>query len=297
MTSGGFLSQRLYVPKLIWHQKASVRLPAIEAKIQACNTLSQFLDRLVAQSQSGKLVLLVEIGGHVEKLEQERQKVLKELETFEQVTLDQWTKLSKKMSFIVRPGKGPGGAPGAGANGMSANNAGYRPMHHYQHGDYQYTPYHQHRPPHHHQDDSGGPYDWLKNDDPVSVILKPESMSPTSSGTMSGGAMSAGLMTSSTLTSSSISDKGGSGANNVNNSNKRATSDLMSQWKSFSKTVQKAVVNEKMYGFVDLFFFFFAPEGGGEKERVRVSLSALLTFFFFFLLCNIVRTRHHIPRP
>ncbi|KAF9955224.1 hypothetical protein BGZ65_003523 [Modicella reniformis] len=252
MTSGGFLSQKLYVPKLVWHQKGVVRLPAIEAKINACHTLSQLLDRLLAQSKSGKIVLLVEMGGHVEKTEMERQKVLKELESFELATLEQWTKLSKKMSFILRPGKGPGGATGVGigSNGSNAASSGYRPMHNYQHSDHQYSPYHHHRPPHHyqdHRDDHGsGPYDWLKSDDPISATLKFETMSHAtlSTGTMSAGTISTGLISSSTLTSSSVSEKGGSTM--TSSSAKRTTADLVTQWKNFQKNVQKTIVNEKI---------------------------------------------------
>ncbi|KAG0369403.1 hypothetical protein BGZ54_010061 [Gamsiella multidivaricata] len=247
MTTGGFLSPKLYVPRHIWYQKAMIRLPAIEAKINTCNALSQFLDRMATQSKNGELNLFVGMDRRLEKAENERNLVLKELEAFEAITLDHWNKLGKKLSFIQRPGKvsDQAGASHSRNSSTSFSGPGYGGQGHAP------SPYHQHRPPHHYQqkhgehDDNGSnPYDWLQSDDPISATLVSGSMSSValSTGTLSSGTFSTGLMTSSNLTSSSMSDKGGPTTGNT----RRSTADLKNQWKNFSKTVQKTIVNEKM---------------------------------------------------
>ncbi|KAI7829847.1 hypothetical protein BC939DRAFT_323444 [Gamsiella multidivaricata] len=247
MTTGGFLSPKLYVPRHIWYQKAMIRLPAIEAKINTCNALSQFLDRMATQSKNGELNLFVGMDRRLEKAENERNLVLKELEAFEAITLDHWNKLGKKLSFIQRPGKvsDQAGASHSRNSSTSFSGPGYGGQGHAP------SPYHQHRPPHHYQqkhgehDDNGSnPYDWLQSDDPISATLVSGSMSSValSTGTLSSGTFSTGLMTSSNLTSSSMSDKGGPTTGNT----RRSTADLKNQWKNFSKTVQKTIVNEKI---------------------------------------------------
>ncbi|KAF8924030.1 hypothetical protein BGZ58_002254 [Dissophora ornata] len=260
MTSGGFLSPKLYVPKVIWYQKTLIRLPAIDAKINACHIISQILERMTAQSKNGKLNLMVQLGKDVEKAEKDRNRVLKELETIEAAALEQWTKLSKKMSFINRPGKTPtagGGVGWSGANssggmGSSSTNGQYhhqRPPQHYEYQNPHYQP--QQRPLHHyqpHDEPVSGPYDWIGTDDPFTTMTTGTLTSGTlSSGALSSGTMSTGLLTSSNLTSSSMSDKGISGGG----TGKRATAEFKNQWKSFSKSVQKSIVNEKVEDTTD----------------------------------------------
>ncbi|KAF9284157.1 hypothetical protein BGZ68_004852 [Mortierella alpina] len=107
MTTGGFLTKRMYVPRAIWYQSL-VRLPAIDAKVNACQTLTALFSKLATQSQKGLLNLMVDGGGGAEG-DAERMTVLKELESLEQAANQVQAKLSKKLSFVHRPGKN--GAP------------------------------------------------------------------------------------------------------------------------------------------------------------------------------------------
>ncbi|KAF9095055.1 hypothetical protein BGX23_001134 [Mortierella sp. AD031] len=79
MTTGGYLTRKLYVPRQAWYQKGggggggggvgaagggnanvtTVRLPAAEAKISACHTIILLLEQMVAQSRRGMLNLLI----------------------------------------------------------------------------------------------------------------------------------------------------------------------------------------------------------------------------------------------
>ncbi|KAF9347415.1 hypothetical protein BGX26_001087 [Mortierella sp. AD094] len=267
MTTGGFLSPKLYVPRNIWYQKTSIRLPAVEAKILACQGLCQLLDQMVAQSKAGKLTLLVEVGGNVEKGERDRNELLKELESLENLTLDLWAKLSKKMSFLQKPGDANSGS-GSGVGGYSAKsqsssssssanraafhsqnlfyhplplnhtNPSNRPSQHYQNQNNDH-----HNPYDDHSTSSSDPYSWLGSDDPISASL---SSGVISTGSLSSGALSTGgqnsSMLSSTITSNTLSDKGVSSSGN----HKRGTSDLMSHWKALSKSVQKTIVTDKI---------------------------------------------------
>ncbi|KAG0163178.1 hypothetical protein DFQ28_007089 [Apophysomyces sp. BC1034] len=45
MAHGGYITQRLYIPKSIWHQP-NIRLPSMDAKMAACETLIMDLSRL-----------------------------------------------------------------------------------------------------------------------------------------------------------------------------------------------------------------------------------------------------------
>ncbi|KAG0290993.1 hypothetical protein BGZ98_003211 [Dissophora globulifera] len=249
MTTGGFLSPKLYVPKMIWYQKAMIRLPAIDAKIYTCQTISQVLERLTAQSKSGQLSLLVKMDKDVEKAERERSRVLNELEALETMTVEHWTRLAKKMSFINRPGKLSGtGGGGVGWAGSGSGSQLYhqgqssRPPHHYEYQNPHFQP--QQRMLQLYQEESAlGPYDWIGSDDPFSSLATASLQSATmSSGALSSGALSTGQMTSSNLTSSSLSEKAGAGGAG----NKRTTTEIKNQWKSFSKSVQKTMVNEKI---------------------------------------------------
>ena len=102
MLGGGFVTKRMYVPRAIWYQSL-VRLSAVESKISACQTLMAILTKM------SKLNLLVNPGGGPEG-DAERMAVLKELDNLETAAHQVQSKLSKKLSFIHRPGKN-GGAP------------------------------------------------------------------------------------------------------------------------------------------------------------------------------------------
>ncbi|KAG0007231.1 hypothetical protein BGZ80_004910 [Entomortierella chlamydospora] len=246
MTTGGFLSLKLYVPRNIWYQKTSIRLPAVEAKILACQGLSQLLDQMVARSETGNLTLLVEVGGSVEKGERDRNELLKELESLENLTLDLWAKLSKKMSFLQKPGDASSGS-GSGFVGYSAksqsssssSSSASRAAYHSQ-NLYHTLPLS--NPNHNPYDDhsSQDPYGWLASDDPISASL---SSGVISTGSLSSGTLSSGGLNPSTpMTSGTLSEKGASSGSN----HKRATSDLMSHWKALSKSVQKTIVTDKI---------------------------------------------------
>jgi len=183
MLTGGFLSKRLYVPRTIWYQSA-VRLPAADSKISACQALSAALGRITTQSRNRALNLLVEAGGGQEG-DVERMTILKELESLEAVAHQVQAKLSKKLSFIHRPGKN-GAAPLT-----IATNQGY-------------------------QEDQQGPltggnasvynlasYDWSASTEEPSIKK---------------------------VASNSEAGSGG----------------LKSQWKSFSKSVQKSIANDRV---------------------------------------------------
>ncbi|KAF8973463.1 hypothetical protein BGZ46_009837 [Entomortierella lignicola] len=226
MTTGGFLSSKLYVPRDVWYQKTSVRLPSIEAKITACQSVSQTLDNMVAQSKAGKLTLLVEVGGNVEKGERDRNELLKELENLETLTLDIWGKLSKKMAFLQKPNQGD-------ASGYpNMMKVGYHSQNVYYQGNRLANDYNS--PFHDESSSSSDPYSWLGADDPISASL---GSSALSTGTLSSGTLTNGGLNSSVPTNAST-DKGAS--------HKRATSDLMNHWKVFSKSVQKTIVTDKI---------------------------------------------------
>jgi hypothetical protein len=197
MLTGGFLSKRLYVPRTIWYQSV-VRLPAADSKISACQTLTVAFSRIATQSRNGALNLLVEAGGGPEG-DVERMTILKELESLEAIALQVQSKLSKKLSFIHRPGKN-----GAAPLSISTNQ-GY-------------------------QEDQQGPltggnasvhnlasYDWSGSTE--------EPMPTSSSGST--------LSHEKSIKKGSSSSDAGSGG-------------LKSQWKSFSKSVQKSIANDRV---------------------------------------------------
>ncbi|KAF9201496.1 hypothetical protein BGZ49_008260 [Haplosporangium sp. Z 27] len=200
MTTGGFLTKRMYVPRTIWYQSL-VRLPAADSKMSACQTLNTLFTKLAKQSQSGHLNLLVEGGPEGDA---ERMTILKELEALETAAINVQTKLSKKLSFIQRPGK----------NGLSltiSTNQSY-------------------------SEDAQGPttgnasvygaaslygdsHNWSTNDEPP----LPTSGVPAHEKSIKKGGVSVG---------GSAPDASIGG--------------LKSQWKSFSKSVQKSIVNDKV---------------------------------------------------
>ncbi|KAG0041082.1 hypothetical protein BGZ83_002385 [Gryganskiella cystojenkinii] len=116
MTQGGFLSKRLYIPPQVWYQKhVVIRIAAVETKIQGCQQLSKMLDDLLIQSKKGIITLLIPGGttsagsdGSSADRDQDRLLLLKELEALEIVAVQVWTRLSKKLSFVDRPGKHQG---------------------------------------------------------------------------------------------------------------------------------------------------------------------------------------------
>ncbi|KAF9144121.1 hypothetical protein BGX30_013811, partial [Mortierella sp. GBA39] len=60
MTTGGFLTRKVHVPRQVWYQRATmVRLPAAEAKVSACHTITLMLEQMVAQSKRGMLKLMI----------------------------------------------------------------------------------------------------------------------------------------------------------------------------------------------------------------------------------------------
>ncbi|KAF9920732.1 hypothetical protein FBU30_009353 [Linnemannia zychae] len=97
MLGGGFVTKRMYVPRAIWFQSL-VRLPAVDSKISACQTLMAILTKMA------KINMLVPAGGGPEG-DIERMTVLKELDSLEAAAHQVQVKLSKKLSFIHRPGK------------------------------------------------------------------------------------------------------------------------------------------------------------------------------------------------
>ncbi|KAF9188066.1 hypothetical protein BGZ51_000860 [Haplosporangium sp. Z 767] len=215
MTSGGFITRKLYVPRQIWYQRTLVRLPAVETKINVCQTLAGMLDRMITQSKKGLLNLQVEAGGGAAG-DQSRVLLLKELEAIEAATLHAWAKLSKKLSFIHRPGKHPGTSTGVGGNLSISTQQ-------------------QHGHGHAQQDEnqgltSGGngatSFDWLGNED--------------SPGTSS----SSGSPLVSSTSSVFSPDKPMGHKRGV--SMVGTGTDLKSQWKSFSKSVQKSIGNDKV---------------------------------------------------
>ncbi|KAK5815319.1 hypothetical protein F5H01DRAFT_345503 [Linnemannia elongata] len=97
MLGGGFVTKRMYVPRSIWYQSL-VRLPAADTKISACQALVAILTKMA------KINMLVAAGGGPEG-DVERMTVLKELDSLEAAAHQAQIKLSKKLSFIHRPGK------------------------------------------------------------------------------------------------------------------------------------------------------------------------------------------------
>ncbi|KAI8363485.1 hypothetical protein B0O80DRAFT_14502 [Mortierella sp. GBAus27b] len=196
MTTGGFLTKRMYVPKAIWYQSL-IRLPAAESKMNACQTLSNLFSKLAKHMQNGSLNLLVEGGPEGDA---ERMSVLKELESLETAAHQMQSKLSKKLSYIHRPGKN-------GLNLTIATNQGYN-------------------------EEMQGPvtggnasvygaaslygnasHDWLGTDEPPVPA---------------------------------VPDKAKKGGVSVGGSAPDSGSGLKSQWKSFSKSVQKSIGNDKI---------------------------------------------------
>ncbi|KAF9153729.1 hypothetical protein BG015_002757 [Linnemannia schmuckeri] len=60
MTTGGFLTRKVHVPREVWYQRASmIRLPAAEAKVSACHTITLMLEQMIAQSKRGMLNLMI----------------------------------------------------------------------------------------------------------------------------------------------------------------------------------------------------------------------------------------------
>ncbi|KAF9435849.1 hypothetical protein BGZ76_005397 [Entomortierella beljakovae] len=201
MTSGGFLTKRMYVPRTIWYQSL-VRLPAADTKISVCQTLITLFNKLSKQGQSGQLNLAIESGPEGDT---ERGALLKELDALETAATQVQSKLSKKLSFIPRPGKN-------GLNLTISTNQGYN-------------------------EDMQGPatggaasvfgaqslygdnQHWNQSDEPP-------------------------LPTSGTLNYEKSTKKGGvSVGGSAPDAN---TGGLKGQWKSFSKSVQKSIGNDKI---------------------------------------------------
>ncbi|KAG9066306.1 hypothetical protein KI688_001529 [Linnemannia hyalina] len=192
MLSGGFVTKRMYVPRAIWYQSL-VRLPAADSKISACQTLVTILTKMA------KINMLVAAGGGPEG-DVERMTVLKELDSLETAAHQVQVKLSKKLSFIHRPGKSgvpltvatnqsytddmQGPVTGSGASVYGAQSV-YGSASLY----------------------GSGSYDFLANEEPMPGHEK-----------------------TSKKGSSSDASAGG----------------LKSQWKSFSKSVQKSMGNDKV---------------------------------------------------
>ncbi|KAF9182173.1 hypothetical protein BGZ51_004888 [Haplosporangium sp. Z 767] len=203
MTTGGFLTKRMYVPRAIWYQSL-VRLPAADTKMSACQSLTTLLNKMTTQSQKGHLNLLVDSGGGSEG-DADRKAILKELEALETAALQVQVKLSKKLSFIHRPGK-------SGTPLTIATNQGYTedlqgPVTSGTASIYGAASIY----------NGNGSFDWLGNDEPP----MPTSSGNTAQEKAKKGGVSVG---------GSAPDAGG----------------LKSQWKSFSKSVQKSIGNDKV---------------------------------------------------
>ncbi|KAF9212779.1 hypothetical protein BGZ59_006335 [Podila verticillata] len=207
MVSGGFLTKRMFVPRAIWYQSL-VRLPAADSKTNACQTLTAVFTKFINTSRSSQLNLLVEPGPEGDM---DRATILKELDNMESAAHQVQSKLSKKLSFIHRPGK-------SGSLTIGTNQ-GY-------------------------QDDMQGPptnggtasiygassvygsaqYDWAAIEEPVPNQTTTSSTSPAST---------------------SMGEKSKKGGVSVG-AGSEAGGGLMSQWKSFSKSVQKSMGNDKV---------------------------------------------------
>ncbi|KAG0250305.1 hypothetical protein BG011_008497 [Mortierella polycephala] len=217
MTSGGFVTRKLYVPRQIWYQRTLVRLPAAETKINVCQTLTGMLDRMATQSKKGLLNLLVEAGGGAAG-DQGRALLLKELEAIEATALHVWAKLSKKLTFIHRPGKHPGTGPAAGGNLSISTQQQSQQGHGHAHQDENQA------------STSGGngatSFDWLGNEDSPGAS--------TSSGSPSASSASPVFSPDKPMGHKRGVSMVGTGT------------DLKSQWRNFSKTVQKSIGNDKV---------------------------------------------------
>ncbi|KAG0090630.1 hypothetical protein BGZ93_008530 [Podila epicladia] len=208
MVTGGFLTKRMFVPRAIWYQSL-VRLPAADSKTNACQTLTALFTKFVNTSRSSQLNLLVEPGPEGDM---DRATILKELDNMESAAHQVQAKLSKKLSFIHRPGKS--------GNLTIGTSQGY-------------------------QDDMQGPptngggasiygsssvygsaqFDWAGIEEPVPNQSTTSSTSPAS-----------------TSVGADKSKKGGVSVG----AGSEAGGGLMSQWKSFSKSVQKSMGNDKV---------------------------------------------------
>ncbi|KAG0281277.1 hypothetical protein BGZ96_001190 [Linnemannia gamsii] len=59
---GGFMTRKIHIPRQAWYQHGGttlVRLPAAEAKISACHTITLMLEQMLAQSKRGMLNLMI----------------------------------------------------------------------------------------------------------------------------------------------------------------------------------------------------------------------------------------------
>ncbi|KAF9343939.1 hypothetical protein BGX34_006208 [Mortierella sp. NVP85] len=199
MTTGGFLTRRMYVPRAIWYQSL-IRLPAADTKMNACQTLSNLCNKLLKQMQNGSLNLMVEGGPEADA---ERLAVLKELEGLETAAHQVQSKLSKKLSFIHRPGKNGLNLTISTTQNYNEENQG--PVTGGNASVYGAASLY-----------GNASHDWLGNDEPP-VPAMPEKASSKKGGVSVGG---------------SAPDTG--------------TGSLKSQWKSFSKSVQKSIGNDKV---------------------------------------------------
>ncbi|KAG0207491.1 hypothetical protein BGX28_001268 [Mortierella sp. GBA30] len=264
MTSGGFLTKRLFVPRQIWYQqkRAFFRLAALETKIHTCQTLATSLDRMVAHAKKGMLTLLIEPyggsgsdaggadeGSQDQDQEQERERartaLLKELDAIDATVLQLWLKLSKKLSFISRPGKHPGGIASSSSGVGSGSGIGatislgtqQQSSGQSDEGD-----------PNGDGNANGSALDSLGLDElsplsaTVSSATSPFSIASSFFGEKGVGSNSNG----------SGSGFGGNGSSSGGGQHKRGVSagvavgsDLKSQWKNFSKTVQKTIGTDK----------------------------------------------------
>ncbi|KAG0376553.1 hypothetical protein BGX24_007580 [Mortierella sp. AD032] len=122
MTMGGFLTQKLHIPRQVWYQRgaiAIVRLPAAEAKTNACHTIALMLEQLVVPSTpatptqssftSPTTPLISLTAAMPNRSNRNSANGLAQVaalpRTLESAVLQIWAKLSKKLSFVHRPGK------------------------------------------------------------------------------------------------------------------------------------------------------------------------------------------------
>ncbi|KAF9971006.1 hypothetical protein BGZ73_006113 [Actinomortierella ambigua] len=252
MTTGGFVTRRMYVPRSVWFQ-SQVRIPAADPKIAACQGFTTGLNKMWQQSQRGSLNLMVEAGGGAEG-DQERAQVLKELDALEQIANQMQSKLAKKLSFIQRPGKNSSLNSSGGGLGLTISTAGHHQM--YSNGEITAGPA------------TGGGnrmtmmladsqiFELLGNEEPMpgnQQQQQQQQQSPPAGGTAqfspppqtpTTAAFSSGDKKKSTMSIAGSSDNSG----------------LKGQWKSFSKSVQKSIVNDKLddtYAYTDAVIHLF----------------------------------------
>ncbi|KAK9696375.1 hypothetical protein K7432_012504 [Basidiobolus ranarum] len=97
MVSGGFISNKMYIPRSLWYQSGA-RLSAIEAKISACELITATLYNMALSLGQNIPPTSTTPATHFKELDIVI--LLKELESFDTVLYSVQNNLAKKLSFI-----------------------------------------------------------------------------------------------------------------------------------------------------------------------------------------------------